>query len=121
MMVGYVDRMGGPRAVAWMVSATAPLLLVAIAVAPGSGSGWARALVLVFGVVSSLVSFVYFHGRLLYAHPLVIVDTVSQGPHAGQIAQTVAASRFVRRALTVLGAVVIGALGSKLADYLPFP
>jgi len=79
MMVGYVDRMGGVRGLAWMLAAIAPLMLVGIALAPGSASGWARALVLLLGVLSSVVSFVYFRGRILYPHALGVVAHVSAG------------------------------------------
>lgn len=123
MMVGYVDRMGGVRGLAWMLAAVAPLMLVGIALAPGSASGWARALVLLPGVLSSVVSFVYFHGRILYPHALVVVDHVPAGMHQklGRILEWALHSRALRRVLGVMGALIVGALGSKLADYLPFP
>ncbi len=123
MMVGYVDRMGGMRGLAWMLAAVAPLMLVSIALAPGSASGWARALVLLLGVFSSVASFVYFHGRMLYPDALVVVDDVPGGTpqKLRRISEGVLRSRTLRRVLGVIGALIIGAAGSKLADYLPFP
>ena len=121
--IGYVDRMGGVRGLVWMASAIAPLLLVGIAVAPGDASTAARAAVIAGALVAGVTTFVGSYDRLLVSTPL---DLRRQLPvpgtrRLGDSAKRLTDSRWTLRCLRVLGALVIGAAGSKLAEVLPFP
>lgn len=123
MMIGYVDRMRGVRGIAWMASAIAPLLLVGIAVAPGDTSIVLRAAVIAGALVAGLATLVVSYDRLLVSTPL---DIRRQLPppgmrRLGDSAKRIRDNRWTLRVLRVVGALLIGAAGSKLAEMLPFP
>ena len=123
MMIGYVDRMGGARGLAWMGSAIAPLLLAGMAVAPGDAPVGARVAVIVGAAAAAAAIFVVSYDRLLVSQPL---DVRRELPLSSQQCLGEGTKRFLAhpwtsRCLRVLGALVIGAAGSKLAEILPFP
>ncbi len=123
MMIGYVDRMGGARGLAWMTSAIAPLLLIGIAVAPGDAPTTARAAVVAGALVAALAIFGASYDRLLVSTPF---DLRRELPLPGKRRLGARVKRFTDspwtlRCLRALGALLIGAAGSKLAEALPFP
>lgn len=123
MMIGYVDRMGGRRGIGWMLSSLAPLLLAVLAVSPGNADLWARLGVLLVALGGSLATFVLGYRVLLYSEPFLLVAHV-QPRNIRQIRSLVRSwvgRPYVRPALGVLSAIVIGILSNKLADLLPWP
>lgn len=124
MMTGYVDRMAGSRGVAWMFSALAPIALIGMATSHGAASGWVRATLAGVAVLAAAGTLLTSYGQLLYSEPLTVVEKLpsprdSRWWMAG--ARDFLSRSLVRRTLSVLGALLIGALGSRLAKYLPFP
>lgn len=125
MMVGYVDRMGGSRGLLWVTSAFAPILLMSLAFAPTSSAPlWGRIVFAVTAVVASLGTFAFAQAPLTYSNPLVVLTELRnprQVRHWANFVRQQFARPVVKRTLTVLGALAISAIGSRLARYLPFP
>jgi hypothetical protein len=123
IMIGYVDRMGGLRAPAWMLLALAPLLLLGIGLAPGRANIAARLLLILIAAIGSAAAFVLSYPRLLISQPIELLtrlpDHRSQQVRKGVL--VFFRHPYTRRGLAVLGALIIGAAGSKLAQFLPFP
>jgi hypothetical protein len=123
MMIGYVDRMGGWRGLAWMLSAIAPVLLVSIAVSPGQASAGARVAVSAAALVGSLATFLVIGPYFQVSRGLDIVTYI---PDSALRRMSALLPRFYRHrrtrtVLTVLGALAVGIAGNKLADLLPWP
>lgn len=123
MMIGYVDRMGGTRGLAWIVSAIAPLLLVGIAVAPGDAPTAARTAVVVGALVAGVAIFGLAYDWLLDSNPFDLRRELPppRAKRLGAMMKRLTRNPWTLRCLRVLGALTIGAAGSKLAEVLPFP
>lgn len=123
MMVGYVDRLGGWRGPAWMVSALAPLLLLVIGVSPGAANPWARAAVIVTALVSSVAVFLFMGSRLLVPGGFEILEQEPTN-RASQLKRAFSGGRtrvWVRRLAPLAGSLVVGVIGSKIASLIPWP
>jgi hypothetical protein len=122
MMVGYVDRLGGWRAPLWMATALAPLLLVSIGVSPGHSPIWGRIALIVAGIFGSIAAFALSFRRFQVPAGFELLDSEPEARGAfGHSLRRIAAHRWTRRLAATLGAVLVGAVGSKLATVIPWP
>lgn len=122
MMIGYVDRMGGWRGLAWMVSALAPLLLFSLGISLVRSNVWVPILFLSVGLVSSFAVFTTMYSVLLFPSGATVVEHLRESARVRH-ARTLRGLMFhtwTRRVLSWCGALLIGVLGSKLADLLPW-
>ena len=101
MMAGYVDRLRGWRAVAWMLSALAPLLLIGIAfpVDAEATASVRRWLVLSAGLGSSVAVFLFMYRQLLVPAGFEILDRLPDGgwEAAKRIYQRVSSRVWIRK------------------------
>jgi hypothetical protein len=122
MMIGYVDRLGGWRSLALMAAFIAPLLLVGSAVSSDKNA-LVRIGVILIAAFGPLASGVLVIDAISYSKPLVVLAELPppRVRNARQQVSVIYHHRLTRQAIGVLVALAIGALGSKLANYLPFP
>jgi hypothetical protein len=123
MMIGYVDRMGGWRGLAWIASALAPVLLLSLAVSPGDASLLVRLGVGLIAVVSAAATFFASYDRLLVS-PGLVVATGPRSVRRLRVPRWLArwsTNRRVRLGLLTAWALLLGVAGNKLSDLLPWP
>jgi len=123
LMIGYVDRLGGWRALIWMATALAPLLLVSIGFASGNGDPWARTAILTAGLVGSLAVFLFSYPLLLVPGGFVLLDKEPprRVAYVYSLALRFARNVWTRKGLALLGALLVGIVGNKLAELIPWP
>lgn len=123
MMIGYVDRLGGIRAPIALLSAVAPMLLIGIAATPGDGSLIGRMVTLGIAVAScfALLYIGLNHLRVSQGFSCVAeIPTSGMGRVSGGV-KVVYANRYVKSVFGVAWVVILGACGSKLAEFIPWP
>lgn len=122
MMIGYVDRMGGYRGLAWMLVALAPILLASLVVEEGPNAP-IRLGLLLLAAASGLATFHYSYPRLLVSEPLKLMDsTPLRRRERWKVAiLAVYRHRYSRPVLGAFGALALGVIGNKLSDVIPFP
>ena len=76
LMIGYVDRMGSWRGLAWSLTALAPLLLVIISLAGREVPASIRLAILAIALSGSFASFKFSYPSLLVSAPMVLLDHV---------------------------------------------
>lgn len=123
MMIGYVDRMGGWRGLAWMLTAFTPILLVSLALSPGEGHAAARILITLLAAIAAFSMFRLSYSALLVSTPLELLERLHEprGRRPRVLLTSFYRHRHTRRVLGVVGLLLIGAAGSKLAEFLPIP
>lgn len=125
MMIGYVDRMGGFRGPAWMLSALAPIFLVAISVTPSQVPLAARLLIIGVATAGSVGTFLLMYRYLLVSVGLHLVDFVPP-PRSGwkgivRLLVEFYAYSWVKPVLAAVSTVVLSIIGTKVADLIPWP
>lgn len=124
MMVGYVDRMGGWRSLAWMLTAFAPIVLASLAVSARDSNLLPRLAIMLPAGIGSLAAFSYSYKSILNGNPLMLYyELPERASFRGAInrGQSVINRPLVRPILGALGALTLGIIGNKIADLLPYP
>ncbi|RGC70301.1 hypothetical protein C5N14_07745 [Micromonospora sp. MW-13] len=123
MMVGYVDRMGGLRALFWMLSGIAPMILVSWAVQQSDASVPARLGLLTVAILSGFSLFAFSGPRLQVNQALVLLVRVPDNrmQQWRVLAKSVYANKRTKAIAGVAGALILGVIGNKLSDLIPFP
>ncbi len=123
MMVGYIDRMGGLRGLVWMLFALAPTILVSWAVAESSTSNIVRAGLFLVAGLSGVSIFVLSGPRLLVSQSFALLESVPKNrvEKWRMVAKSLYARKQTKAALGVAGALLLGVIGNKLSDLIPFP
>jgi hypothetical protein len=123
MMIGYVDRMGGWRAPFWMLSAIAPLIVVILATSSGDASVGGRILVASLAAMASVGSFLLSYPWILANAGFDLIEFVPEFNSRKHVVtvRTFLQRRRVRAAIGLLGALILGIVGNKLSDLLPWP
>ncbi|MFG1606979.1 hypothetical protein [Actinoplanes sp. NPDC049265] len=123
MMAGYVDRMGGLRALTWMLFGLTPMILVSWAVGRSDIGTTTRLLLFGVAVISGFSMFRFSGPRLLVGRPLVLLERIpdSRSQELKSHAVSLYSRTYVKVAAGVAGSLFLGVLGNKLADLIPFP
>jgi hypothetical protein len=123
MMAGYVDRMGGFRPLVWMLLALAPMILVSWAVERNATSATGRLVLVAIAVLSGLSLFALSGPKLLVDKPLALLEFAPKSRFDRWKASALSAyrHRYAKATLAVLGALVVGIIGNKLSELIPFP
>lgn len=123
MMVGYVDRLGGFRGLAWMLFGLGPMIVVSWAVSRSEISLHLRLGLLVLALLSGLSLFALSGQRFLVSRPLVFLKEIP-GSHVERwkiAVKSTYANKRVKAVLGVVGALILGVIGNKLSELIPFP
>jgi len=123
MMIGYVDRMGGWRGLAWMSTAFSPVLLASLALSGTEAPTAVRLAVILAAALGAFASFHFSYPALLVSNPLDLIGTQPTRRVENWQARLLNIYRYkyTRPTLAALGALILGIIGNKLAALIPFP
>lgn len=120
MMIGYVDRIGGWRLPAWMLTALMPTIIV-IAIAGHISSMLVKIPLFALILIASIVTMGLSYEALLVRRPLKIESKPI--PLRGQTTlngvKAIYRHPITHRIAAIIGALIIGIAGSKLANLIP--
>jgi hypothetical protein len=123
MMIGYVDRMAAWRGLGWMLASISPLLLLSIAISPGHTSNAIRALIIILALVGSIATFLLVGPRMQFTTALTILE---KQPNPFGLRMRIAFARISANSrasvfINVTGALLLGIIGNKISDSIPWP
>lgn len=123
LMLGYVDRMGSFRAPTWMLTALTPMLVFSLLISGKIDNGTIRAAAAALVAATSIATFAATYRLLIFSKGFELVDQIPRSKMAGLLAsiRNIYRSRWTKPILAGLMAIILGIIGNKLSDLIPFP
>jgi hypothetical protein len=123
LMIGYVDRMGGLRGLWWQLIALAPIFLVGLVLNESGLPRPLRLAMVITAAVGGFVAFYYSQTLLLFSVPFVLLTEPPVRFTRKWLVRLISIyrHRYTKPALAILGSLLLGIVGNKIADAIPFP
>lgn len=125
MMIGYVDRIGGWRLPTWMLTAYLPTILMITAANFVHVSSHPLLAVpfVILAIAVLILTLSLSYEALIVRKPLKIesVPIAQRRKRAASWIRATYRHPITRRVLAIVGGLIIGILGSALANVIPWP